>query len=221
MVDTPIFDPPRDPALSSRALTFDEFLKAFSGRHAEWLPDGTVEERVGTSTVHNSLVRWLAKLIEAYLEHTRSGELFSESYIQRLAEGMPAREPDILIVMNIHHERITSTYLNGPADIVVEVVSPESVERDYGTKFQEYEIGGVQEYWLIDPERRIADIYELGADGVYHRRALDTDDRLTSGVLPQFKLNPALLWTDPKPTTGQTLRLVADMLGVSVDSLLK
>lgn len=44
------------------------------------------------------------------------------------------------------------TYLDGPADLVVGIVSPDSVGRDRGEKFYEYAQGGVPEYWLIDPQ---------------------------------------------------------------------
>ena len=52
-----------------------------------------------------------------------------------------------------------ATYLDGPADVVVEIISPESRLRDRGEKFAEYEMGGVREYWLIDSERHEADWY--------------------------------------------------------------
>ena len=40
--------------------------------------------------------------------------------------------------------------MNGAADICIEVISPESVIRDRGEKFEEYERGGVGEYWIFD-----------------------------------------------------------------------
>jgi hypothetical protein len=46
-------------------------------------------------------------------------------------------------------------------------VPPESRSRDRGEKYYEYEEGGVREYWLIDPVRRKAEFYQLGADGYY------------------------------------------------------
>jgi Uma2 family endonuclease len=41
--------------------------------------------------------------------------------------------------------------MDGAADIVIELVSPESVHRDYGEKLYEYEQAGVPGYWIIDP----------------------------------------------------------------------
>lgn len=212
---------PIDHPSLERAYTFEEFLSAFDGYHAEWMPNGHVEiHRMGTSATHIILIQWLVRLLGDYLNFEQSGQVFSESLVQRLSPDLPAREPDIVVVLNENLNRIQSTYLDGAADIVIQVVSPESIERDYGTKFREYEQGGVREYWLIDPERLIADVYELSENGRYRRRPLDSEGRITSGLLSKFALSPALCWTAPKPDPLTTLKLVADMLGVNLRDLL-
>ena len=43
------------------------------------------------------------------------------------------------------------TFLDGPADLVIEVISDDSVTRDRVEKFDEYLEAGVREYWVIDP----------------------------------------------------------------------
>jgi len=58
-------------------------------------------------------------------------------------------------------------YLAVPADIAIEIVSPQTVARDRGEKYYEYARGAVREYWLIDPEARWAEFYHL-ADA-HHR----------------------------------------------------
>ena len=67
----------------------------------------------------------------------------------------------MLFVATERRERIQSAYLDGPADLAVEIVSPESIARDRGDKFAEYEAGGVREYWLMNPARREALFYQF------------------------------------------------------------
>ena len=55
-----------------------------------------------------------------------------------------------------HLDRLTDSHLSGPADLVVEIVSPDSLGRDRGDKFAEYEAASIPEYWLIDPVRQQA-----------------------------------------------------------------
>ncbi|MDQ3665490.1 MAG: Uma2 family endonuclease [Acidobacteriota bacterium] len=96
---------------------------------------------------------------------------------------LPGREPDILFIANDHLERLKDTHLAGAADVVVEVISPESLVRDRGEKFYEYEKGVVGEYWLIDPLRQLAEFYRLD-DGVYRLAPVDEDGIYRSAILP-------------------------------------
>lgn len=97
------------------------------------------------------------------------------------------------------------------ADLVVEVVSPESTHRDRGKKLSEYEAAGVPEYWLIDPIRTEAVIYALGADGRYHPVAFDAQGRLHSVVLPGLYFIPEWLWRETPPENPELITLVQAM----------
>jgi Uma2 family endonuclease len=81
-----------------------------------------------------------------------------------------------------HMERLRDTYLDGPADLVIEIVSPDSVSRDRGLKFVEYESEGIPEYWLLDPLRQQPEFYRLGDDGRYRPHFPAAE-----GVLPQLE----------------------------------
>ncbi len=198
-----------------RPLTFDEFLVQYAGKHAEWHPDGTVEIVVSTQITHNRITRFLSTLLGLYLGFRPIGELLSAPYPQQVT-SYPAREPDLMVVRDDRRKSITATALEGPADIVIEVVSPESAERDYSVKYREYEAAGVQEYWLIDADRRVFDIHERVADGRYQRRLPDASQFVTSALLPGFALDPALLWRESLPQGEELLALVSGMTGVQI-----
>jgi Uma2 family endonuclease len=87
------------------------------------------------------------------------------------------------------------TFIDGPADLVVEVVSPESRTHDRVEKFREYQLAGVRDYWLIDPAAKTAEAYRLSVDGSYERVA-DASGRLTCIALPGFWMDAAWLWAE-------------------------
>jgi Uma2 family endonuclease len=100
----------------------------------------------------------------------------------------------------------------GPADICIEVVSEESVERDYGTKLMEYEAGGVLEYWLFDPIRKRALFNRLNADKVYDLVSPDADGYYETPLLPGLKLHIPTLWEEPLPDFFAIAEIVKKML---------
>jgi Uma2 family endonuclease len=132
----------------------------------------------------------------------------------RLSELARGREPDIQVLLPGYEWRVGATFVEGPADLVIEIVSPESVERDRGEKFTEYERGGVKEYWLFDPQRREHLFYVLGEDGLYSPRYPDADGIYRSPVFPKLALPVALLWQQPLPGIRQIIALVDTMLEV-------
>ena len=91
---------------------------------------------------------------------------------------------------------LKKTHLDGPADLVVEIISEESRLRDRGGKFAEYEIGGVKEYWILDPDLKRADFFLL-KEGRYERRVEDEQGIYHSELIPGFWIKVEWLWNPP------------------------
>lgn len=208
-------DPARHETVVAEGVSFDDFLKQYAEVHAEWLTGKVI--LIGSKrTQHQLILGVLSNLVSYFLGFKNLGLILSAGVPMFIDNDLPAREPDLLVVLNEHRERIKTNRIEGPADIAVEIVSSESSKRDRGDKMDEYELAGVREYWLIDPLRHEASIYELGAEGRYHRRALDEQGHLTSGVLAGFTLDPALLWQDDLPAGPAFIELVQQMMGDAV-----
>jgi Uma2 family endonuclease len=124
----------------------------------------------------------------------------------KTAPDLPGRSPDLLFVATANLSRLQKTFLEGPADLVVVIISPDSRGRDRGDKFYEYEQGGVREYWLIDRLRKRAEFNQLGEDGLYHLAPIGEDGIFRSAVLPGFWLKVDWLWQDPLPPLLSVLR---------------
>jgi Uma2 family endonuclease len=146
--------------------------------------------------IHDKLVRFLSNWFEAYLETHPIVELREAPFVMRLKTH---REPDLQIILHQHLDHLTETYTDGAADLVVEVVSEESIKRDYEDKFKEYAAGGVREYWIIDPLKQEAHFYVLNAEGHYQRVMPDANNSYALSVLPELRLPINLLWTNPLP----------------------
>src|SRR5262249_17607847 len=129
-------------------LTYEEFLAwADEDTYAEWV-NGRVVFMSPVSREHATAAEICLKLISTFAEIRHAGEAHSDPFQMKTGQNLPGRAPDVLFVAKENLGRLKPNFLDGPADLVVEVISPESRARDHGEKFYEYEQGGVKEYWL-------------------------------------------------------------------------
>ncbi len=191
------------------AMTYEEFLDwADEDTLAEWV-DGRVEMTSPANARHQQLGQFVYDIVSRFVAAHNLGALLLPPFQMRLPQS--GREPDLLFLSQASLARLRSSFINGPADLVMEIVSPESVTRDYETKLAEYQAGGVPEYWLLDPDTRQAAFYQLDAQGAYQPVAPDARGIYRSRALPGFWLDVAWLWQAPLPDVEDTaLRIVGD-----------
>jgi len=189
--------------ITHQKMTYEEFLAwANEDTLAEWV-DGEVMMYSPASNRHQDLARFLTSVLGIYVETHSLGVIRPAPFQMKLERS--GREPDLLFVAQEHRERLKETYLDGPADLVVEIVSPESVGRDRGEKFNEYAQGGVPEYWLIDPQARWAEFYHLKSG--HYRPAFSGDEGVyRSDALSGFWLKVEWLWQETLPKVLDVLR---------------
>lgn len=200
-VKTIASEPPRG------KMTYEEFLAwADEDTNAEWV-DGEIVPVSPSSAAHNELTVFLVQLISQFAEIRQLGRVYIERFQMRLAgRRRSGREPDVLFVANERLSQIRRTYLEGPADLAIEIISEESDRRDWVAKFEEYEAGGVREFWLLDPENRRAEFYLLDAQGSYQPVAPDAEGVYHSAVLSGLWLQVDWLWQRPHPPLLEVLR---------------
>lgn len=75
-------------------------------------------------------------------------------------------QPDLVIIASARTSIITERAVEGPPDVLVEILSPSSVDRDRHLKRGLYARFGVREYWIVDPMHGLLEAYRL-ADGGY------------------------------------------------------
>jgi Uma2 family endonuclease len=201
-------------------MSYEDYLQ-FADEHQliEWV-DGEVIAHMPPGTRHQQVQTFLAKLLGLFVEYFGLGELLVAPFEMRLARS--AREPDLLFIATEHLDRLDAQRLRGPADLAVEIVSPESTSRDRAEKFDEYQAGGVREYWVIDvrPGQERADFWLLDASGRYRAVLPDANGIVHAAVLPGFWLDVAWLWQNPLPSALMAFAEIAD-LPVSVRRLLQ
>ena len=140
-----------------RKLSYEEFLDwCDEDTRTEWV-EGEIVMSAPASYSHQCVADFLLKILGVYVEQRELGRVISVPFQMKTGAALSGREPDLLFIAQENLGRLKNTYLDGPADLAIEVVSPESRLRDRGEKLAEYEMGGVREYWIIDPGEQRAD----------------------------------------------------------------
>ena len=198
--------PPPAPRPTVGFIPYQRYLEdPATEPHSEWV-DGEVIPMPPVADAHSDVGGFLLAPLRVFVDVRQLGAIRYEPFQMKTGPDLPGRSPDILFVATRHLNRLQRMFLDGPADLVVEIVSPDSQTRDRVHKFAEYESGGVPEYWLIDPDRRTADYFRRGRAGRYKAVPLDRDGVYHCKALPGVFIKSDWLWQRPLPSTFDVLR---------------
>jgi Uma2 family endonuclease len=106
------------------------------------------------------IVTRLSNLLFTYLERNPIGTVLTAP-CDVLLSDVDVLQPDLLVVLQGRLARITDKNVQGPPDLVIEILSPGTAGRDRDLKHKRYEHFGVREYWLVDPDQNTVEILRL------------------------------------------------------------
>jgi Uma2 family endonuclease len=98
--------------------------------------------------LHQRVILNLFRILDPHVQRKKLGEIFI-SPVDVYLEEKTVVEPDLLFLSDpsiVKRKRI-----EGAPDLVVEVLSKGTANRDRGIKLDAYERHGVKHYWIVDP----------------------------------------------------------------------
>lgn len=178
-----------------RRLSLEEWINLPEDESGEWVDGWLVEEEVG-SYLHDLIVGWFIATLRNWVVPLRGSVTASD--FKFVVSGERGRKPDIAVFLPGNRPTLRTKAAERPPDIAVEVVSssPSDRRRDRVAKFAEYAAFGVRQYWLIDPEARTLEIFELGADGRYVAAVVATDGQVPVPGCDGLVLDLSSLWRE-------------------------
>jgi len=178
-------------------MTEEEFLEfCDEDTRAEYI-DGEVIVHSPASNKHGRIIMFLGSLIQFYVDEKKLGTVWGDNFQVRLRAGL-RRVPDMIFISKDSKIKITKTEIDGAPDLIMEIVSPDSVVRDWREKYFEYEQAGVEEYWIIDPGNERMEIYCLNQQGKYEAQKAESGV-FQSKILPGFWVKAEWFWQEPLP----------------------
>ncbi|MDX2139247.1 MAG: Uma2 family endonuclease [Chloroflexota bacterium] len=153
-------------------MTADEYLALPETTLPMNLIDGELIDRATPTADHQSLVLQIAIVLKA-----KARALGGDAYIAPLdvrLDEFNVVQPDVLVILPGSKCQIIENKLYGAPDLVVEVLSPSTGKLDHKRKFALYERFGVREYWMVDPDALLIEVWvhdevHLLRHGVYEQ----------------------------------------------------
>jgi Uma2 family endonuclease len=163
-------------------FTYEDLrLMPEDGRRHE-LMEGELFASPAPSTRHQTVSRRLQFALMEALEKPGLAQIF-DAPIDLVLDKHSAVQPDLVVVGAANASIITARALEGVPDIVVEILSPGSDDRDRHIKRRLYERFSIPEYWLVEPEHGFLTVHRLD-QGTYGLRA--HYDRASILECPEF-----------------------------------
>jgi Uma2 family endonuclease len=195
-------------AFRTGTVTFEEFVELVGDGQKADLLDGVIYMASPDNVPANDLNAWLTALLRGYVDERDLGHVYVSRVAYRLGRTS-GPEPDLSVLPKERRADRRRGFVLGPPALAIEIVSPDSAERDYVLKRRIYEEAGVQEYWIVDPDERRATFLVLRRGRFQERKPVRHIWRST--VVPGFSLDIRWLWDEERPTSYAVLkRLLKD-----------
>ena len=184
-------------------ISEDEFYR-LAGEDSDWeYLDGRVFMHSPATDRHEDIFCFLLTLLRAFLGEQGGAIVRGSRYPMRLdANWSP--EPDLLVVRDGRRCLMTPRFLEGPADMVIEIASESDPLLDYREKLPRYRQAAIEEIWLVNPFEKIV-MAETKTTSGYSTMRMPSE-RLGSQVVPGFWIEVSWLWQEELPPPLKCLR---------------
>jgi Uma2 family endonuclease len=188
-------EPLRIEELEESAYTYADYLKWDDGKRYE-LIDGIAYMMAAPTPNHQRICVELTRQFSNFLLgkscHVFVAPLDVRLFPQKNLGDNTVVQPDLLVVCD--KTKLDKRGCNGAPDLVIEILSPSNDAEEMLRKFQKYLLAGVREYWVVDLESHLIQVYILDK-GRYISSIYDGDAVAPVLILPGLSINLNTLWS--------------------------
>ncbi len=148
------------PGPAQGSWTYDDYAALPNDGHRYEIANGVLVMAPAPSPEHQSIAIHIAYYLFPHIELAGIGKLFTAPIDVELGPKH-VYQPDVVVVLNAHLERIGKKKIIGAPDLVVEIASPSTIAYDRLTKYEKYAQSGIAEYWIVKPTTRTVEVMIL------------------------------------------------------------
>lgn len=172
-----------------------EKKKRYTYEDYERLPEGAPYQLIGGELIitpspipyHQILAGRIFLNLSRYVEDNNLGIVIFAPIDVYLSET-ETYQPDIIFISKERLNIIGEKKIEGPPDIVIEILSPQTAYYDLRVKKDTYESSGVREYWIVDPIKKSIELYENREKRFEIITSAEKKGRIESKLMKGFSL---------------------------------
>ena len=146
--------------------TIKDYMKLPEGSKYQLL-NGSIVEMPSPTEIHQAIIFHLSYLLAGFLIKNPIG-IARFAPLDVILDEENVLQPDLLFIAN-ENKHIIKERIEGAPDLVVEVLSPATAYYDWEEKMEIYAEFEVKEYWIINPNKKYIELYDL-KEGKFEKR---------------------------------------------------
>jgi Uma2 family endonuclease len=174
-------------------LTYQDYAALPNDGKRYEILDGELNVSPAPGRRHQAVLLRFAVALHAHVTARGLGEVYNAPFDVILAETTIV-QPDLIFVANDRLAMFSERGAEGAPTLAIEVLSPSTIRTDRTTKLQLYARYGLPYFWIVDPERRLIEVYRLAGDVYDGPQTFGGDDLTDLPPLDGLRLDPTSLW---------------------------
>jgi len=182
------------PKTKRQLLTYDDYV-TFPDQDGirKEIIEGELFMSPAPSIKHQLILKRLSQLLDRFVHQKFLGEVvFAPCDV--IFSNINILQPDIIYISRENFEILTELNVKGAPDLIIEILSPSTIENDRIYKKLVYEKFGVKEYWIVDPEEEIIEVWSLQDARFQLVQKAGKDQKLKSKLLEELELDLSLVF---------------------------
>lgn len=174
-------------------LTYEDYVLLPNDRNRYEILDGELSVTAAPSPKHQAVILNLLQFLDPFIRGHNLGRIYIAP-IDLILEPTTVVQPDLLFLSHAHLGFVTDRGIEGPPDLIVEILSPATARADRVTKAQIYARSRVPHYWLVDPDEGSLEAYELSGESYQLVSRLTGQTNFAPSLFPGLTIDLSLLW---------------------------
>ncbi len=174
-------------------FTVTDYMSMPEGKRYQLL-DGEMVPALSPTTRHQTILGRLSISLHNEVNSSQLGRVWFAP-LDVILSDHDVVQPDILFISSRRANIVTEANIQGAPDLVVEILSPATAQHDREYKRTLYSRHGVREYWLVDPEEDMVEVWTESETGLVLTAAYQRGDTLASPLLEGLSIPLEAIFT--------------------------